>query len=100
MPSRTLYDIKVFRISTDNKSEVKRMKVLMDRKMKQATVQTEKMRLSYFPHVYNYIVKEELVQKYATIDESKIRYFKKLLTGSPAGERQSVLVAEKIIKGE
>lgn len=60
----------------------------------------EKTRLLYFPHAYNYMIKEEIVQKFTWVDEAKVASLKRELKNKLSGKEESSLLAEKIIKGE
>ncbi|MBN2483042.1 MAG: hypothetical protein JXD21_02410 [Candidatus Omnitrophica bacterium] len=59
----------------------------------------EKARIAYFPHAYNYIMKEEILKGFHSVNREKVESIKELLKNNLHIAEKASEVAEKIIKG-
>jgi len=67
---------------------------------KKTTKSAQEVRVSFLPHAYNYMMKEEIVSRFHSIDRKKVESIKGLLkNNSHSIIDKASKVAERIIEG-
>lgn len=74
------------------------MKVAIE--TKKTTKQEQETRVSFLPHAYNYMIKEEILDRFHSVDSQRVESIKGLLKNNGHSIiNEASKVAERIIEG-